>query len=342
MATAAHAAGPLDHARRVLREEADALRALADRLDDTFARATRLLLESMGRVVVTGMGKSGSVARKIAGTLASTGTPALFLHPGEALHGDLGMVADQDVVLALSYSGETDELLAVLPALKRRGACLIAVTGNARSTLGRAADVVLDVCVSREACPHDLAPTTSTTAMMALGDALAVAVMEARGFSREDYARLHPAGSLGRRLLLHVHDLMRTGAELAVVRDTDTVHEALFAMTRAGGVACVVDGDRKLCGILTDGDVRRALVRDPAAALTHPTREAMTRTPRVITGNPLAAEALGRFEHEMPKFGDLPVVDNDHRPVGLLTLKDLVRAGIVFPPDVPSDTATAE
>lgn len=319
------------HGRRVLNEEADALRALADRLDATFSDAIERMRTCAGRVIVTGMGKSGNVARKIAGTLASTGTPALHLNPAEALHGDLGMVTASDVILALSYSGETDELLAVLPALKRRSAGLIAMTGSVRSTLALAADTVLDVCVPREACPHNLAPTTSTTAMMALGDALAVAVMEARGFGRDDYARLHPAGSLGRRLLLHVHDIMRKNEELAIVPATASVHEALFAVTKAGaGAACIVDAEKKLIGILTDGDVRRALLSDPAT-LNGNAAEIMTRTPRVLTGNPLAAEALGRFELEPVKIGDLPVVDDAGRPIGMLMLKDLVRAGIAVP-----------
>lgn len=338
----------LRHARRVLTEEADALRDLAGRLDGAFVCAVELVLGCAGRVVVTGMGKSGSVARKIAGTLASTGTPTLFLHPAEALHGDLGMVTETDVVVALSYSGETDELLAVLPALKRQGSALVAVTGRTRSTLAQAADAVLDVCVPREACPHDLAPTTSTTAMMALGDALAVAVMEARGFSKSDYARLHPAGSLGRRLLVRVHDIMRKGDELAVVGENASVHDALFAVTRAGaGAACIVNESGRLVGILTDGDVRRAALADPQVLL-RPVKNVMTPGPRVVTGDPLAAEALGRFEHEaipvgdtdgvggahVSRPGDLPVVDEQGRPVGMLMLKDLVRAGIAVP-DVP-------
>jgi arabinose-5-phosphate isomerase len=284
------------------------------------------------------MGKSGAVARKIAGTLASTGTPALFLHPGEALHGDLGMVTGSDIVLALSYSGETDELLAVLPALKRRARALLAMTGSARSTLAQAGDVVLDVCVPREACPHNLAPTTSTTAMMALGDALAVAVMEARDFRRDDYARLHPAGSLGRRLLLHAHDVMRRGDELAVVPETATVHEALFAVTRAGaGAACIVDEHGRLTGILTDGDVRRAWLQNPDA-LAHAAREVMTASPRVVVGNPLAYEVVQSFETGAAKIGDLPIVDEDGRPVGMLMLKDLLRAGILTPDAPPAAT----
>lgn len=320
---------PVSRARCVLNDEADALRALAERLDESFVRAVDLVLNCAGRTVVTGMGKSGIVGRKIVGTLSSTGTPALFLHPGEALHGDLGMVTPGDIVLALSYSGETDELLAVLPALKRQSAGLIAMTGSVRSTLARAADVVLDVCVPREACPLELAPTTSTTAMMALGDALAVTIMDMRGFGRDDYARLHPAGALGRRLLLRVRDVMRSGDELAVVPESASVHEALFATTRAGaGAACLVDTEGRLVGLLTDGDVRRALLSD-TDVLSRPAHAVMTRSPRVLSGNPLAVEALERFEHAEKKIGDMPVVDDAGRPVGMLMLKDLLRAGIM-------------
>ncbi len=318
----------------MLREEADALHALASRLDDAFDAAVAAILACTGRVVVVGMGKSGHVGHKLAATLASTGTPALFLHPAEALHGDLGMAAPGDIVVALSNSGESDELRALLPALGRRTAALIAFTGNPLSTLGRAAAIVLDTFVAQEACPHNLAPTTSTTVMLALGDALAVAVLEARGFSRDDYARLHPAGSLGRRLLLRVSDLMRCGADVAMVPQTATVHEALFAITRSGGgLACIVDGAGKLAGVLSDGDIRRFFVLGLDGALARPVAEAMTRDPRVIQGDPLAAEALDRFGHEAVRLGDYPVVDDDQRPVGVLTLKDLVRAGIVVPHD---------
>jgi arabinose-5-phosphate isomerase len=323
---------PQDRARRVLTEEADAVRLLAQRLDAAFDAACAQILECRGRVVVTGMGKSGIVGRKIAATLASTGTPSLFLHPAEALHGDLGMITEADVVLALSYSGETDELLAILPAVKHRAAALIGVTGSVRSSLGEAADVVLDVCVPREACLHNLAPTTSTTVMMALGDALAVALMELRGFRKEDYALLHPAGSLGRRLLLRVADVMRTGDQVAVVREDASVQEALFAITKAGaGLACVVNGDGQLVGVLSDGDTRRFLTKVGGEALYRAVSEAMTRGPRTTTEHRLAVEALDRFEHDAVKLGDLVVVDAGNRPVGILTLKDLVRAGIVLP-----------
>ncbi len=321
-----------DHARRVLTEEANALQSLADRQGEAIDRATELLLGCQNRVVVTGMGKSGDVGRKIAGTLASTGTPSQFLHPGEALHGNLGMVMKNDVVLALSYSGETDELLAILPALSDKAAHLVAITGAPLSSLGRVADVVLDVAIGVEACPMNLAPTTSTTAMIAVGDALAVAVMEARGFGPRDYARLHPAGSLGRRLLLRVSHLMRTGDQLAVVPSTAPVHAALLTVTKAGaGVACVVDEGEKLVGVFSDGDARRFFVEYGPQAWDKPVGEAMTRDPRTVSGDPLASDTLDRFEHESVKIGDMPVLDADGKPVGLLTLKDLVRAGIATP-----------
>jgi arabinose-5-phosphate isomerase len=327
---------PLASAHRVLTEEADALRLLTERLcaqPDDFHAAADALLHATGRVVVTGMGKSGHVGRKIAATLASTGTPAFFLHPAEALHGDLGMVAPGDVVLALSYSGESDEVRAILPALKRRASTLIALTGRRESTLGQAAQIVLDVSVPKEACPLNLAPTTSTTVTLALGDALAVAVMEARGFQDADYAQLHPAGSLGRRLLLRVSDIMRVGAELAVVSETALVREALFAITRAGaGAACIVDTDGFLSGILTDGDVRRFDLEKGSEAITHPVSAAMTRTPRTVAPEMLAAEALAQFQRESGKMlGEIPVVDSAQRPVGILMLKDIVRAGITLP-----------
>lgn len=321
-----------DHARRVLMEEAEALQQLADRLDDSLDTAVTTILACQGRVVVTGMGKSGHIGRKIAATLASTGTPALFLHPAEAMHGDLGMAAPGDVALVLSNSGESDELRALLPALKRRVDVLIAMTGRRDSTLGRAATVILDTSVPKEACPMNLAPTTSTTAMLALGDALAVAVMEARGFRSDDYALLHPAGSLGRRLLLRVSDLMRTGDELAIVAETVSVHDAMTAVTRArAGLACVVDESGKLVGVFSDGDARRFFVATGPTAWDCPVTEAMTRAPQTLTGDPLAIEAMEGFESAPIRFGDMPVLDSQGSPVGVLTLKDLVRAGIVPP-----------
>jgi arabinose-5-phosphate isomerase len=323
---------PRDHARRVLHEEADALRLMADRLDSSFDDACKMVLRTKGRIVVTGMGKSGNIGRKVVGTLASTGTPALFLHPGEALHGDLGMVTGDDTALALSYSGETDEIRAILPSLRRRAAFLIGMTGNPVSTLAETSDIVLNVAVLREACPLGLAPTTSTTAMIALGDALAIAVMEARGFGKTEYAALHPAGSLGRRLLLRVADVMRTGDQIAIVSESATVQAALFAITRAGaGLACVVDDIGKLVGVLSDGDTRRCLTRLGGDGLNVAVRDAMTPAPRTTVADRLAVEALDRFEHDSVKIGDLVVTDGNGKPIGILTLKDLVRAGIVLP-----------
>ena len=326
----------LAEGRRVLAEAARALDRLAERLDpDAWGAAIRLLLDTRGRVVVTGMGKSGKVAGKVAGTLASTGTPALFLHPAEGVHGDLGMLQAGDTLLAFSYSGETDEVTALLPAIGQLGVPLIAFTGNPASTLGRAAAVVLDVSVEREACYLNLAPTTSTTAMMALGDALAVALMGARNFTPEQYARLHPAGTLGRRLTLRVADVMRTGDAVAVVPESATVLDAMFAITRAhAGAAVVTDAAGRVAGLITDGDIRRHLLDDPHL-LSRPAAEAMTPDPGVVTPDLLATEGLRRLDdfHPLPgqRAGDAPVVDPDGRPIGMLMLKDLVKAGIVSP-----------
>ena len=268
----------LAEGRRVVFEAARALDRMADRLEGgAWAEAVGLLLATPGRVVVTGMGKSGKVAEKLVGTFASTGTPALFLHPAEGVHGDLGMIQPGDVVIALSYSGETDEITAILPAIRQLQTPLIALTSSSYSTLGRAATVVLDVSVEKEACPMNLAPTTSTTAMIALGDALAVAVMGARRFTPDQYARLHPAGTLGRRLTLRVADVMRTGDAVATVSDTATVLEAMFAITRANaGAAIVTDHTGRVSGLITDGDIRRHLLDDPHL-LSRPASVAMTR-----------------------------------------------------------------
>jgi arabinose-5-phosphate isomerase len=318
------------HGQRVLREEAEALLQLADRLGSAFDTACAYIQNCTGKIVVTGMGKSGAVGRKIAGTLASTGTPAFFLHPAEALHGDLGMVSANDVVLALSYSGETDEILAILPALRRRADSLIAMTGNVRSTLSETADITLDVRVEREACPLNLAPTTSTTAMIALGDALAVAVMEARGFREEDYAQLHPAGSLGRRLLLRVRDVMRTGENVAVVNEQATVRDVVLALPRAHQrAAIVVAEDSTLAGLITSGDLRRAMERFGDECLAQLVTAVMTRTPLTIEPDALAAEGLRLFQEFPADIGEIPVVDTAKRPVGMLMLKDLLKTGIV-------------
>lgn len=315
--------------KQVLRAEASAVEDLIGRLDDSFVMAAQYVLACRGRVVTTGVGKAGAIARKVAATLSSTGSPALFLHPAEGVHGDLGAVTDVDVVLAFSYSGESDEVSRILPTLRRIGATLIAVTAHRNSTLGRAAQVILDVTVRAEACPLGLAPTASTTAMLAIGDALAIAVMEARGFTRDDFAMYHPAGALGRRLTLRVSDVMRTGAQMALVTEDTTLRDTLFAITKAGaGAAFIVDADGRLAGILTDGDVRRALLKDPNA-LGREAGQLMNRQPLVIQGDPLAAEALTILEESERRPGEAPVLDADGRPVGCIMLKDLLRCGIV-------------
>lgn len=315
-------------AAETLRIESEAVLRLCDRLNSSFADAVELMLGCRGRVVVTGMGKSGAIGRKLAGTLSSTGTPAIFLHPAEGVHGDLGMVTANDVVLALSNSGESEELVKILPAISRIGAKLIAMVGRTGSTLAEHAQVTLDTSVECEACPLDLAPTASTTAALALGDALALAVMEARRFTREDYALFHPGGALGRRLLLRVRDVMRSGSALAVVKLDSALLDVMFAITEAGaGAACVVDGDGKLAGIITDGDIRRAFLGG-ADALDKPASEVMTPNPKTIAPDRLAMEGLRAMEGPPRQIGEMPVLE-DGRPVGMLMLKDLVAAGIV-------------
>lgn len=318
-----------ERAVATLRNEGEAVLALCERIDESFGQAVEIILGCRGRLVVTGMGKSGAIGRKIAATFCSTGTPSLFLHPAEGVHGDLGMVTGSDVVLALSNSGESEEIASILPAISRIGARLIAMVGRPESTLAKYADVVLDSSVEREACPLGLAPTTSTTVQLALGDALALAVMEARRFTREDYALFHPGGALGRRLLLKVSDVMRTGDALAVVRPNVILRDVLFAITRAGaGAACVVDDEGKLVGIITDGDVRRALLADENA-LRKLASEVMISNPRTISPDRLATEGLRKMEAPPKQIGEMPVLDEDGRPVGMLMLKDLVAAGIV-------------
>ncbi|HEY0662422.1 MAG TPA: KpsF/GutQ family sugar-phosphate isomerase, partial [Lysobacter sp.] len=305
-----------------------ALAAVAARIDGDFSAACRLMLAARGRVVCTGMGKSGHIARKIAATLASTGTPSFYVHPGEAGHGDLGMITDADVVVALSNSGETDELLMLLPVLKRQGNKLIAMTGRPASTLASEADVHLDVSVPAEACPLDLAPTASTTAALAMGDALAVALLEARGFTADDFARSHPAGTLGRRLLLHIADIMHSGDDVPRIGADATISESLVEMSRKRlGMTAVVDADGRLLGLYTDGDLRRTL-DDPAVDLRS-TRivEVMTRTPKTIGPEALAVEAAALMEAH--KIGGLLVVDAERRVVGALNIHDLLRARVV-------------
>ena len=319
----------LAHAREVIEIEAEAVRRLLDRLDESFERAVQLLLTAHGRTVVTGVGKSGAIGRKIAATLASTGTPALFLHPAEGVHGDLGMVVRGDVLIVLSYSGATDEILAILPAMARISVPIIAMTAGADSDLSRYATAVLDVRVEREACPLNLAPTASTTAMLAMGDALAIAVMRCRRFSAEDYALLHPSGSLGRRLLLTAGDLMRTGDSCATAPAIATVHEVLFAITAAhAGAAILLDEEGRMAGLLTDGDIRRQLVED-ATCLSRPAAGIMIRTPRTCAPTQLATECLELMQQTARGIGEMPVIDAEGRPLGMLNLKDIVRAGIM-------------
>jgi len=314
-------------AREVLEIEAQAVAALASRLDHRFLEALRLILACRGRVVVTGIGKSGQIGRKIASTLASTGTPAFFVHPGEASHGDLGMITHEDVVLALSYSGESDELMTILPLVKRLGAPLIALTGNPDSALASLADVVLDAGVEKEACPLNLAPTASTTAALALGDALAVVALDVRGFGHEDFARSHPGGSLGRRLLTHVRDVMRTGDDVPVVTEGVVFADAVLEISKKRmGMTAVIAADRRLVGIFTDGDLRRALERGTDVHATS-IDAVMTRNPRSIRPEALAAEAVELMEKH--KTTQLPVVDPDGRLVGALNIHDLFRAKVL-------------
>ncbi len=311
----------------VIETEARALTALAARVDRSFADACRLLLQCEGRVVVTGMGKSGHVGRKIAATLASAGTPSFFMHPGEASHGDLGMITAHDVVLAISNSGGTSEIVTILPLIKRLGVPLITLTGDKQSRMAEVADVNIDVGVENEACPLGLAPTASTTATLAMGDAIAIALLEARGFSAEDFARSHPGGRLGRRLLLHVSDIMHTGDDMPTVALDVPVSKALMEMTRKGlGTAAIVDGDLKVLGIYTDGDLRRTLDRELDV---HKAKisEVMTAQCVTVTSNMLAAEGLKIMEDQ--EINSLLVVDGEHRLVGVLSMHDLLHAGVI-------------
>jgi arabinose-5-phosphate isomerase len=317
----------LSLAGEVLDIESRAVNALKDRLNDDFVDACRLCMQIEGRVVVTGMGKSGHVSNKIAATLASTGTPSFFMHPAEASHGDLGMITSLDLVLAVSYSGETKEVLTILPIIKRLGARMISMTGNAKSTLARTADVHLDISVSEEACPLNLAPTASTTATLAMGDALAVALLKNRGFTAEDFARSHPSGSLGRRLLTRVEDVMRSGDAVPSVGPDVSLRDGLMEMTEKGlGMTAIVDEDNLILGIYTDGDLRRSL---DAGADVHTTRmsEVMHAGCKKTSANVLAAEAVHILEEN--KITSLLVADDNERLIGALNIHDLFRAGIM-------------
>ncbi len=317
----------LERAGRVLTIEAEAVLAMRDRLNSRFTDAMTLILSCRGRVVVSGMGKSGHVGSKIAATLASTGTPAFFVHPGEASHGDLGMITHEDVCIALSNSGESAELTAIVPLIKRRGARLITITGNVNSTLAREADVHLDASVAQEACPLNLAPTASTTAALALGDALSIALLEARGFGTEDFARTHPGGALGRRLLIHVRDIMHQGERLPKVVADALLPIALLEMTRKGlGMTAVVDKEERVLGIITDGDLRRLLEKSVDVRSTH-VHEVMTSAPFCIGPDQLAVVAVENMQSH--NINGLLVVDQSNKLVGALNMLDLLRAGVV-------------
>ena len=319
--------GALDLARRVMEIEAEAVAALGRRLDQQFLQAAELLLACRGRVVVSGIGKSGHVARKIASTMASTGTPAFFVHPAEANHGDLGMITSHDVLIAISYSGETEELLSIVPLVKRQGASLISMTGNSRSSLAREADIHLDCKVDQEACPLNLAPTASTTATLALGDALAITLLDARGFGPDDFARSHPGGALGRRLLTHVADIMRTGEEIPRVTDSASFADAVLEISRKRmGMTAVVDAQHRLVGIFTDGDLRRSLEQGADMRQAR-VSDVMTRNPRSIRPQALAVEAAQLMEQF--KTTQLPVVDEHGLLTGALNVHDLFRAKVI-------------
>lgn len=315
-----------DSALHTIDIEIDAIKALKPRVDASFSKACELMLHCKGRVVVTGMGKSGHIGHKIAATLASTGTPAFFVHPGEASHGDLGMITSQDVVLALSNSGTTAEVLTIVPLIKRMGAQLISMTGNPNSALAQASEAHLDASVSREACPHDLAPTSSTTVCLVLGDALAVSLLEARGFTAEDFAFSHPGGALGRKLLLKVSDIMSKGAEIPFVYDDALTKEALYEMSAKGlGMTTILNQDGSLLGIFTDGDLRRCLDMEHDLKTT-PITQLMTSKCKTIGPDLLAVEALNMMEKST--ITSLVVTDKNRKPVGVIHMHQILKAGV--------------
>ncbi len=317
----------IKRAKEVLDIEAQAISLLKKRLGRNFAKAIELMLKTKGRVVVSGMGKTGIIAQKFSATLASTGTPSLFLHTAEAIHGDLGKVTGEDIVIILSNSGSTEEMKQLLPLLKKIGSVIISLTGNPKSILAKYSDVVLDVSVRKEACPLGLAPTASTTASLAMADALAICLLEQKGFKEKDFAFFHPGGALGRRLLLKVEDIMRTGQANPIVKEDKKVSQVLFAITRSrAGSATVIDKKGKLKGIFTDGDLRRHLESDknlPGRLIS----EVMTKNPTVVNKDMLAAEAMRILQAK--RIDEIPVVDKDMRPIGLLDIQDLLKAGLI-------------
>jgi len=317
----------IKRAKEVLRIERDAINSLIDRVDSEFARVVEAIYKTKGRVIITGMGKPGFIAQKISATLASLGTPSLYLHPAEALHGDLGRVTKEDIVISISNSGETEELIKLMPVVKKIGTKLISIVGNKKSTLAKNSDFVLDATVKKEACSLGLAPTASTTAMLAIGDALAVALLDRKGFKEKDFALYHPGGVLGKRLLLRVEDIMRKGGENPLVKEDTLVKDVLLKITKArAGSACVINKKKKLTGIFTDGDLRRHLKEDSNIA-TKKVKEVMTKKPISIKRNKLAVEALNILRSK--KIDEIPVIDNKGRPIGLLDVQDLLKAGLV-------------
>ena len=319
-----------EKAVETLEIEAAAVKRLTERIDEEFVAAVNCILACKARVIVTGMGKSGHVGRKIAATLASTGTPSFFLHPAEALHGDLGMVTEQDVVIAISNSGESSEIVNILPIIRRIGATIIAMSGRRTSQLGQFADYFIDISVEREACPLGLAPTASTTATLAMGDAIAMALMSCRNFTSQDFALFHPGGALGRRLLLTVKNVMHTDGDNPLIHKGKTAKDALFVMTDKGlGAASVVGDDGKFLGLITDGIIRRALAKDNDF-LDEPVESIMFTSPLTISPEKMAAQALHVMEQHKPNpVTVLPVIDKEHRPIGMVHLTDLLRQGVV-------------
>jgi arabinose-5-phosphate isomerase len=318
----------LESMRETLLQESEAVARLADRLTEDYARAADLMLNCQGRVVTCGIGKAGDIAKKFSSTLSSTGTPSFFLHPADAVHGDLGMLRPEDVVILLSNSGETDEVLRLFAPLREIGVKTILITSRTGSTAAAQSDIALDIALEREACPHNLAPTTSTTLMLALADALALAVMNARSFSRDQYALVHPSGSLGRRLLMRVRDAMRSGDDLPLVSPDTPFLEILAKITKAGaGAAIVVDSENRLLGLVADGDIRRRLLAEREGAMDDRAEQLMTANPATIEADALAVECLEAFESHPRKIGEMPVVDGG-KVVGLVMLKDLVRLGL--------------
>ncbi len=318
----------IEQARKVLKIEADAINALIDRIDENLIKAIDIIYSCNGRVVITGMGKSGLIGKKIAATLASTGTPALFMHPAEGGHGDIGMVTKGDVVIAISNSGETDEIIKILPVLGRLDIKLISLTGNIRSSLAKASDVVLDVSIKEEACPMGLVPTASTTAALAMGDALAVTLLSKRGFKEEDFAFFHPGGNLGRRLLLTAGELMHTGATVPIVNIKTLMKEAIMEISsKRLGITTVIDDSYKLRGIITDGDLRRGLEKWGERVFSLKAEDVMTHNPKTITKDTLAAKAISIMEKQ--SITSLVVVDQESKPEGIVHMHDLLKAGIV-------------